>query len=419
VRGKFIFVGDEKLYVRGVTYGTFSADAHGTMYDQVMVERDFAQMAASGINAIRTYTVPPVWLLDAAQRHGLYVMVGLAWEQHIAFLDDRRIASGIEARIGEQVRAYAGHPAILCYTIGNEIPASIVRWYGHRRVEQFLARLYRAVKAVDPGSLVTYVNYPSTEYLELPFIDFVCFNVFLESQAPLEAYLARLQNIAGDRPLVLSEIGLDSRSHGETSQANTLDWQVRAAFASGCVGAFVFAWTDEWYRGGAAIDDWDFGLTTRDRRPKPALAAVRDAFAHVPFPADLPWPRISVVVCSYNGARTIGGCLEGITKLDYPDYEVIVVSDGSTDQTETIARQYPVRLMNTAQEGLSKARNLGMELSTGEIVAYLDDDAYPDPHWLTYLAATFMTTSYACAGADPRAAFPATLVRRLAVFCVR
>jgi beta-galactosidase/beta-glucuronidase len=60
VRGKFLFVGDEKFYVRGVTYGTFSPDADGHQYPEpAMVERDFAQMAANGINAIRTYTVPP------------------------------------------------------------------------------------------------------------------------------------------------------------------------------------------------------------------------------------------------------------------------------------------------------------------------------------------------------------------------
>ena len=43
-----------------------------------------------------------------------------------------------------------GHPAILCYAIGNEIPASIVRWYGPRRIERFLKRLYRAAKQEDP-----------------------------------------------------------------------------------------------------------------------------------------------------------------------------------------------------------------------------------------------------------------------------
>ena len=49
---------------------------------------------------------------------------------------------------------------------------------------------------------------------------------------------------------------------------------VEAAFDGGCAGLFVFAWTDEWYRGGAEIADWDFGLVRRDRTPKPALAAV-------------------------------------------------------------------------------------------------------------------------------------------------
>jgi len=399
VKGKFIFVGNEKLYIRGVTYGTFCPDEDGNEYhDPEVVERDFAQMAANGLNAVRTYTVPPRWLLDVAQRHNLRVMVGLPWEQHVAFLDDKKRVRSIEERVGNGVRACAGHPAILCYAIGNEIPAPIVRWYGHRRVERYLERLYRIAKAADPEGLVTYVNYPTTEYLQLPFLDLVCFNVYLEGPELLDAYLARLQNIAGDRPLIMAEIGLDSRRHGEDAQARALDWQVRTAFATDCAGAFVFAWTDQWYRGGYAIEDWDFGLTDRDRRPKLALGAVRNAFAEVPFPPNLPWPRVSVVVCSYNGARTIGDCLEGLLHLEYPDFEVIVIDDGSTDSTAAIAAEYGVRLISTENRGLSHARNLGMEAATGEIVAYLDDDACPDPQWLTYLAATFLSTTHAGVG---------------------
>ncbi|HSH83062.1 MAG TPA: ABC transporter transmembrane domain-containing protein, partial [Herpetosiphonaceae bacterium] len=398
-RGKFLFVGYEKLYVRGVTYGTFRPNEEGQEYPcPEVVERDFAQMAANGLNAVRTYTVPPRWLLDIAQRHGLYVMVGLPWEQHVAFLDDKQRTRSIEERVRVGVRTCANHPAVLCYTVGNEIPASIVRWYGARRVEAFLERLYRAAKAEDPESLVTYVNYPSTEYLQLPFVDIVCFNVYLESQDCLDSYLARLQNIAGDRPLVMAEIGLDSRRNGEEAHSYALEWQVRTAFAAGCAGAFVFAWTDEWHRGGQDIDDWDFGLTDRNRRPKEALAAVRQAFANVPFPPTLRWPRISVVVCSYNGARTIRSCLEGLKKLEYPNFEVIVVDDGSTDATAAIASNYDFRLIRTENRGLSSARNTGMEAATGEIIAYLDDDACPDPHWLTYLAATFISTDYVGVG---------------------
>src|SRR5260221_5675693 len=210
VCGKFLFVGEEKLSVRGVTYGPFRPLADGSEYHtRAEVDRDFSLMAQSGINPVRIYTAPRSWLLNVASRHDLRVMVGLPWEQHVTFLDDPRRAAAIEQRVREQVRTCAGHPALLAYAIGNEVPAPIVRWHGHRKVESFLRRLYDTVKAEDPTALVTYVNYPSTEYLHLPFLDFTCFNVYLESRGQLEAYLARLQNIAADGPLAMAEVCLD------------------------------------------------------------------------------------------------------------------------------------------------------------------------------------------------------------------
>ena len=394
VKGKFLFVGNEKMYVRGVTYGTFRPNEEGEEFPAPeVVERDFAQMAANGVNAVRSYTPPPFWLLDLAQKYGLRIMAGLPVERSVAFLDYRKCARSIEEMVRAEVRVRAGHPAILCYTIGNEIPASIVRWHGRRKLERFLERLYFAVKAEDPDALVTYVNYPSTEYLQLAFLDFACFNVYLESQICLDAYLARLHNIAGDRPVIMAEMGLDSYRNGESAQAHSLDWQVRTAFSGGCAGLFVYAWTDEWFRGGAEVDDWKFGITDRDRQPKPALAVVRKAFQEGPFAWDVPWPRVSVVVCSYNGARTIRDCLEGLQRMEYPNYEVIVVDDGSTDRTAAIAGEYHCEVIRTENRGLSNARNTGWRTATGEIVAYIDDDAYPDPHWLHYLAAVFLNTT--------------------------
>ena len=399
VQGKFIFVGDQKLYIRGVTYGTFRPDENDCLYpSRQIVERDFAAMLANGINTVRTYTVPPCWLFDVAAEYGLWVMVGLPWEQHITFLDDRKRVKSIEECIRALVRNCVGHPALLCYAIGNEIPAPIVRWYGHDRIERFLQRLYQVVKQEDADGLITYVNYPTTEYLQLRFIDFVCFNVYLEQQHRLEAYIARLQNLAGSRPLVIAELGLDSLRNGKEKQAQVLNWQIRTTFTAGCAGAFVFAWTDEWYRGGHDIEDWDFGLTDRRRQAKPALAAVRQAFTDVPFPLHPDLPFISVVVCSYNGARTIRECLEGLSKLKYPQHEVIVVDDGSTDSTAEIASEYDAKLISIPQSGLSHARNVGIQAARGEIVAYIDDDAYPDPHWLHYLAHTFRHTKHVGVG---------------------
>src|SRR5262245_41713401 len=66
-RGRFLFTGDTKLYIRGVTYGTFRPDSVGREYPSFpRLESDFIHIAASGFNAIRTYTVPPRHVLDAA-----------------------------------------------------------------------------------------------------------------------------------------------------------------------------------------------------------------------------------------------------------------------------------------------------------------------------------------------------------------
>jgi GT2 family glycosyltransferase len=397
VRGKALYLGDRKLTIKGVTYGPFSSEPGGDFTPEVAA-RDFAQMAASGINTIRVYTPPERWLLDLAHRHGLLVMVGLAWEQHVAFLDEGR-AAAIEQTVRDAVRRCAEHPAVLCYAVGNEIPSSVVRWHGRRRTERFLARLCRAAKQEDPGGLVTYVNFPSTEYLRLPSFDFLAFNVYLEQRDRLERYLARLQNLADDRPLLLAEVGFDSRRNGEEHQAATLRWQIEACLGAGCAGLFVFAWTDQWHRGGYEIEDWDFGLTTRERRAKPALAAVGEAFTPNRDITPSSAPRISVVICTYNGSATLRECLDGVTALRYPNFEVVVVSDGSTDTSAEIAGGYEsVRLIETPQEGLACARNTGMRAATGEIIAYIDDDAIPDRDWLTHLAATFGQGDFAAVG---------------------
>ena len=400
VGGKFVFTGSEKFHIKGVSYGAFKPDETGREYQNSdKIRDDFKMIVQQGFNVVRIpHTVPPRELLDIAADFGLRIMVGLSAEQYLGYMIDGKHLGPIYQDIREKVRPIAGHPSLLCYALGNEIPAPLARWLGAKRIERYLNRLYDIVKSEDHNGLVTYVNYPTTEYLELPFLDFVCFNVYLESKDKLEAYIARLHNIAGERPLVLSEVGLDSLRNGEEEQARTLEWQVRTSLYEGCAGVVIFSWTDEWYRGGGEVDDWAFGLTDRNRNPKPALASLRNVFSEYPFPGVVDWPRISVVVCSYNGQRTIKDTCEGLLKVTYPDFEVIVVDDGSTDDTAAIARNYGFWVASCPNQGLSRARNVGMELATGEIVAYLDDDAYPDPHWLHYLAIAFMTKNYAAVG---------------------
>src|SRR4029434_766302 len=79
-QGKFIDIGSSRLWVRGVTYGTFRPGADGNQFPAPSVfDSALAAMAPAGFNAVRTYMAPPRWLLDAAARHDLRVLVGLWW----------------------------------------------------------------------------------------------------------------------------------------------------------------------------------------------------------------------------------------------------------------------------------------------------------------------------------------------------
>jgi O-antigen biosynthesis protein len=84
--------------------------------------------------------------------------------------------------------------------------------------------------------------------------------------------------------------------------------------------------------------------------------------------------------------------------LKYPNYEVIVVNDGSKDNLVEIVSRYPVKLITTTNCGLSSARNTGMYNAKGEILAYIDDDAYPDEHWLHYLAYAYNNSTHGAMG---------------------
>ncbi len=401
--GKFFHVDGERFLIKGVTYGTFGPDADGYQFPALTdVARDFTLMRAHGINTVRVYTVPSAALLDEAARRDLRVIVGLPWAQHVAFLDDPALCRGIRQDLRRTVRELSDHPGVLMFALGNEIPADIVRWHGRERVQGFIRDLYEDAKSAAPESTFTYVNFPPTEYLDLPFLDVCAFNVYLHEERDLRKYIARLQHIAGQKPLLLAEAGADSLRQGPDGQAELTARQLRASFAEGACGAIAFAWTDEWWRGGHPIEDWAFGLVDAERRPKPALESVSRVFLDAPFSREeqAAWPKVSVVVCAYNAASTLEDCLSSLQRMTYPNFEVIVINDGSKDATGAIARQYPdMHLVEVPNGGLSAARNIGLAHASGEIVAYTDADVRVEPDWLTYLVQPFLTSDVvACGG---------------------
>lgn len=387
VQGRFLSLNGERFWVKGVTYGTFRPNSDGEPFPSpAQVKEDFSRMRDAGVNTARLYTSPPDWVADAAAEVGLFLFPDIVWGPRRCDFDNPERIKYIYDWTREQSRRLAGHPAMLLYSIGNEIPPLIVRWYTARRIEDFLRNLNDIVKEQAPDALTTYVTHPPTEYLRLPFLDVLSYNVYLERPSEMRAYLARLQALAHEKPVLLGEIGLDSKQHGEKAQADFLDWQIRAAFEKGLCGVNVYGWTDEWGIFDSEIDGWTFGLTDSRRQPKPALSAVSDLYRGDLYDTRKKvWPRVSVVVCCFNAAPTLDECLASLERLQYPDYEVIVVDDGSTDRTAEIAAKYPFRLIQVPNGGLSKARNLGIDAATGDIVAFIDSDAFADQDWLYYM----------------------------------
>ncbi len=405
-KGKSFFVDGEKFFLKGVTYGPFAPASHGAPFpERSVIERDFTLMRELGANTLRTFTVPPRWLLDLAGEYGLRVLVGIPWAEHVAFLDSPHLAQDIRRTIAHGARACHGHAAVLACLVGNEIPPDMARWHGPERVRAFLRDLVDVVKTTDPDRLVSYANFPSTEYLDVDFTDFVSFNVYLHQEHSFRNYLSHLHNLAEDKPLILTEFGIDSIREGPEFQAQTLAWQVRASFEMGVAGSVIFAWTDDWYalplsgEGGFQVEDWAFGLVDRQRRKKSAFHAVQQYY-HEPLPPALPEvPKVSVVVCAYNAERTMAPCLASLEKLNYANYEVIVVNDGSRDRTREICERFEfIQLINQENKGLSAARNVGIAAATGEIVAFTDSDCVVDPDWLTYLVSAFSRSGRAAVG---------------------
>lgn len=374
-------------WCRAVCYGPFP---DGTGPDgwpgREAMARDFDRMVEAGFNAVRTFEIPGELLLDLAHERGLAVWAGFPWGWQSDFLSRPEILARATSDLAAAAARLRGHPALAGWVVANEIEATLTRWLGRENVQGALEGLCGAVHSGDPEALALYANYPPTEFLRPLNADVAGLNVYLEDEMSLRSYLRRAHHLAGELPLFITEFGMDRLRHGPVVQA---EWARRAfaiAFEEGAAGLCWFTWTDAWRdaRTGGAVQGWKFGLVAEDGSEHPALEAVRNELKSLAVPEVGKLPKVSVLVCTRNGRRTLPACLAAIARLDYPDFETLVIDDGSNDGTgDWVAANSPwVNLFRTDGIGLSAARNLAAASAMGEIFAYLDDDCEPDALWL-------------------------------------
>lgn len=112
--------------------------------------------------------------------------------------------------------------------------------------------------------------------------------------------------------------------------------------------------------------------------------------------------KVSVIIPVYNGSQTLPACLQGLQNQTRPPDELIVVDDGSTDDTVNVAGQFEVMVLSQANAGPGVARNYGARMAQGDILLFIDADCTPPPNWIEYMLAPFADPNVAGAKGEYR-----------------
>ncbi len=400
VNGKHFLLDGSPHFLRCVTYGPFPPDSPHTPAS------DFPKIRKAGFDSIRIYQLPDRAFLDSAAENDLLVIPTHAWGHGCDFIcENPSLLENARRDITTWLSRHHSHPALGALLIGNEIPSDMARWMTPWKVNRALDSLIRSAQKTAPGLPIAYANFPTTEYLEPPSADFTAFNIYLEDSADLKKYLPRLHHLAGDRPVFLTEFGIDTQRNSEELQEKLLSNALTLTRLAGLAGATLYAWSDHWFNNQRSMDEWSFGLLRRDLSEKPALHTLSQLTLPDPLPENP--PRFSIIICTRNGQERLHSCLHACRNIHYPNFEIIVINDGSTDQSATLLDQEKnIIVHHLPPSGLSAARNYGAAISTGEILAYTDDDCQPDIHWLTWLARAYADSDYSAIGGPNLAPTP-------------
>jgi glycogen synthase len=112
------------------------------------------------------------------------------------------------------------------------------------------------------------------------------------------------------------------------------------------------------------------------------------------------FPAVSVIINTDDRVKSLSTCLESLRYLRYPNFEVVVVAGPTRDGTHELCRNYSnqIKFAECPHRNLSMSRNISIQISSGELVAFLDDDSIPEPEWLEDVVPAFKDPDVAVAG---------------------
>ncbi|MGO9455028.1 MAG: glycosyltransferase [Candidatus Binataceae bacterium] len=375
-QGKFFARAGHKFFLKAMRLQGVGAalDFDGKLRLRRRLE-DLKQAHTTGLILTEAQAQPALDIVAAA---GMVAMVELAVAPN-DLLDASRMQS-IVSRLAHTANVYRNHAALAGYLIDYPISQDALRVAGLARVRRRLRYLLRMLQERDHDALFAIKHRHDTRALALEDEDFIYSEVPALEPVELRDFVVTLHNLADARPVVI-EFAQPSPGQDEA---------IAVAFGAGAAGVVAPPVPVP------ASRDW---LGVRMLRAAELLPFVTLNGSCPPLAEKT--PMVSIVICAYNAERTISQSLESLSRIAYPNYEVIVVDDGSRDRTAALAAEFPqFRVISLRDnQGLGAARNAGLRAARGEIVAYTDSDCVVDPHWLSFMVRTMQEDRFdGCGG---------------------
>ena len=365
--GKFFSRGGNKFFLKAIRLAARGSSL--AFEEKVALHRRLGDLRAAHTTAVVVPEGEAEPLLDLAAQPGLYALLEIKVLPKDLFSRNAFRAAVVGLR--KRITGLRGYSSLIGYLLDCPVDPDALRARGFEMVRARLARVIAAIRDIDAHKMVGLKHRASTLGLALPDEDFIYAVTPPLAPGELRSSVIQLHNLAEARPLVLEfvaappdrdefiEYAFGLGAAGVVAQASPGDSRTSKPFAHGSLSL----------QSVGARELLPFLALNGSCPPKPAWT-----------------PRVSIVICAYNAERTIRACLESLRRLDYPDFEVIIVDDGSQDATAQIAADFPeFRLIRQPNKGLSVARNVGLHAALGELVAYTDSDCVADPHWLAFM----------------------------------
>lgn len=344
--------------------------------EKLALRKRLDELAAANLNTLILTAAQAESVLGVAGQAGLHALVEIALERRD--LDSAEAARCAMARVGQTVSLLRGYPGLIGFVLDCPDPRAHLTppvlealGAGLRALAQTIHESHHGHELIaferrlTPPLAGTGGDQLSQIFARTLREDFTYVKLARIEPADFGAAISAMHRLAADGPLVI-EFGEELPGQVE---------MVANAFGLGAAGVVAPAMRP------AASPGWQNARTLSAGEILPFID-----FHGSPLPLPKVTPMVSVVVSARDAESTIAACLDSIARLRYPNYEVIVVEDGSRDRTAAFAGNAAgverLRVVRERRAGIGAALNAGVRAARGHLVAFTRADCTVDEDWL-------------------------------------